>query len=271
MVMAGRMQSPSSINTYKQCPRKYYYSYIEKLPTKPNIHLVLGTIVHETLEEFFSHLVQVNGDLANTLQFHVLNILKQRWDANDKDIQKLDLTAAEIVSYKHESSLMLLNWLQHFIREHLEPELKLGVPFMEAFRKHTPRTEAEFRSEELQVRGFIDAIHEFDGKVHIRDYKTSKNPILSEEYKLQLAIYALLYKREHGKIPDTLGIFFLKHGERLLDIDENLLTHADLEIRWAHERTQTNDIKDYDKKPSPLCNYCDFYDACFKQKELKEF
>lgn len=269
--MAGRMQSPSSINTYKQCPRKYYYNYIKRLPTKPNIHLVLGTIVHETLEEFFSHPITVKGDIPNTLQYHVFNILKQRWDVNDKDIQTLGLTAAEIVSYKHESSLMLLNWLQHFIKEHLTPELQAGLSFENVFKKHTPRTEAEFRNEELQVRGFIDAIHEIDDKVHIRDYKTSKNPILSEEYKLQLAIYALLYKHEHGKVPDTLGIFFLKHGEKLLDIDADLLKHADLEIRWVHERTQGADITDYDKKPSPLCNYCDFYDYCFNQKELKDF
>ena len=47
------MQSPSSINTYKQCPRKHFYQYILNLPTKPSIYLIRGSIVHEVLEKFF--------------------------------------------------------------------------------------------------------------------------------------------------------------------------------------------------------------------------
>jgi ATP-dependent helicase/DNAse subunit B len=52
--MPKRVQSPSSINTYNQCPRKYYYQYILKLPTRPSIHLVRGNIAHSVLEDFFS-------------------------------------------------------------------------------------------------------------------------------------------------------------------------------------------------------------------------
>ena len=51
--MASRLESPSSINTFRQCKRKYYYQYIEKLPTKGSIHLVRGNIVHSTLEDFY--------------------------------------------------------------------------------------------------------------------------------------------------------------------------------------------------------------------------
>ena len=51
--MAKRVESPSSINTFKQCKRKYYYSYIEKLPSVPSIHLVRGNIAHSALEDFY--------------------------------------------------------------------------------------------------------------------------------------------------------------------------------------------------------------------------
>ena len=51
--MAKRVQSPSSIKLYQQCPRKYYYQYILKLQTLPNIHLVRGNIAHTVLEKFF--------------------------------------------------------------------------------------------------------------------------------------------------------------------------------------------------------------------------
>ena len=47
------LYSPSSILTYKQCPRKFYYQYVEKLPTKKSFALVRGSIVHSVIEDFF--------------------------------------------------------------------------------------------------------------------------------------------------------------------------------------------------------------------------
>jgi putative RecB family exonuclease len=265
-----RVQSPSSINTYKQCPRKYYYSYIEKLPTKPSIHLVRGTVVHETLEYFFERPILQVADMYTNLQFHILTILKERWVEHDGELQVLGMPAVDLDFYKEETLLMIMNWLAHFWRN-VQTAMSTGMSFEDAFQRFTPRREEEYASAEYKVRGFIDAIHERDNEVHIRDYKTSKHPVISEEYRLQLAIYALLYNKTHGVLPTTVGIFFLKHGELLLEVNDELLKHADLEIRWVHERTQTDDLRDYPKKPSPLCNYCDFYDACWKQRELTDF
>ncbi|MFH0714507.1 MAG: PD-(D/E)XK nuclease family protein, partial [Candidatus Diapherotrites archaeon] len=45
--------SPSAIATFSQCPRKFYYVYVERLPTKPTPHLVRGRILHKVLEDFF--------------------------------------------------------------------------------------------------------------------------------------------------------------------------------------------------------------------------
>ncbi len=266
-----RLQSPSSINVYKQCPRKYYYNYIRKLPTKPSIHLVRGTIVHEVLEYFYDRPIQpVAEERLLQLQFHILSLLKERWLEHKSEISSLGLTADEILFYKEETRMMLLNWVMH-IWQILQKDMERGLSFEDALRIRTPRREEEYASAELQVRGYIDAIHEHDNEVHIRDYKTSKHPVITEEYRLQLAIYALLYHKTHGRVPDSVGIFFLKHGEQRMAVNDELLRQADLEVRWVHERTQTDNIVDYPKKPSPLCNYCDFYDYCFKQKALDDF
>ena len=45
--------SPSKINCFLQCPRQFYYKYIEKLPDQLTLHLFRGTIVHEILEDIF--------------------------------------------------------------------------------------------------------------------------------------------------------------------------------------------------------------------------
>lgn len=42
----------SKISTYKECPLKYKYRYIDKLPSKPSIHLIKGSKVHKLLENY---------------------------------------------------------------------------------------------------------------------------------------------------------------------------------------------------------------------------
>ena len=56
--MVFRIESPNSINTFKQCPRKYFYSYKAQLPRKDSIHTIAGKAVHETLEYLFQNTLQ---------------------------------------------------------------------------------------------------------------------------------------------------------------------------------------------------------------------
>jgi CRISPR/Cas system-associated exonuclease Cas4 (RecB family) len=48
--------SASAIKTYTQCPRKYYYTYINKLPKKKWAHIELGNFVHDALETFHNRM-----------------------------------------------------------------------------------------------------------------------------------------------------------------------------------------------------------------------
>ena len=45
--------SHSSLNTYRQCPRKWYYRYIEGLKEAPGKAAERGLVLHSRLEEFF--------------------------------------------------------------------------------------------------------------------------------------------------------------------------------------------------------------------------
>ena len=104
----------------------------------------------------------------------------------------------------------------------------------------------------IKYGGFIDAIHHFEDGVHIFDYKTSSRDHLSPEYRLQLAIYALLYKVEHGTLPKRVGINFLKFGEKYLAVDEALVEEAREAIKDIHQSTQSTEKKDYPKKDRTL-------------------
>jgi len=267
--MSKRVQSPSSINTYKQCPRKYYYQYILKLPTKDNIHLVRGNVTHTVLEQFYEiDPSLLTENYIEELTYYVKNLFNAHWTKAYPKIIKMGLTEEQIVFYYQETIMMLANWLNHILQK-LRKEMETK-PIEEAFRSIKPAAiEQEFSSNELMVRGFVDYIEEDGNDIKIMDYKTSKKFELTPEYKLQLAIYALLYDKKYGKRPTKAGIWFLKHGEILIDVNEELVKLAKFEIEQIHLATESDSIVDYPKHESPLCRYstgqCDFYETCFKK------
>jgi RecB family exonuclease len=258
-----RVQSPSSIGCYKQCPRKYYYQYIAQLATKPNVHQVRGNIAHKVLEVFFDQ--DVSKLTLDTFELGLMErmqeLLLKEWNNASAQLVKLGLTDAQRQFYFEDTLLMLLNWLNHFVRKIYTMEGSFG----ERFAKLTPIREELIHNEALQAKGIIDAIENYDGQVRIMDYKTS-NHSNEEEYRLQLAIYTLLYYEKHGKLPDKAGIYFLKDRPKFIDVDDSLLELARREIELIHKHTQTSHVKDYPRNPTKLCKWstgqCDFYDSC---------
>ncbi|USN44990.1 MAG: PD-(D/E)XK nuclease family protein [Candidatus Woesearchaeota archaeon] len=264
--MPSRIQSPSSINTFKQCPRKYFYQYIAKLPTSTNVHLVRGSLVHEVLEQFFD-LELPPEPTFELLGQHLHTLYSTKWRLARPDFERIGIDASKRQFYQIETEHMITNWFKHFQSKMTHVMTSKNLTFTEAFAKLTPIREKEYKDQELFVRGFIDAIFDVDGKIIILDYKTSSKQHISEEYRLQLGIYALLYQRLHGKLPDYVGIDFLKGAEVILPATQDLVTYAQTEIQFIHEQTESKDKADYSKSPGPLCKWstgqCDFYDTCF--------
>jgi putative RecB family exonuclease len=268
--MVRRIESPSSINTYKQCPRKYFYRYILRLPTRASIHLIRGKIVHSILERFF----QINLDQLDPQDFeygfksYVLALLAKLWKGNEKDFNRLKMTKAELETYFIDSHTMITSFIEKFSTR-LKEKIKQTNDFKSAFKMLTPAIEEEIVNQELNVRGYIDAIHSENEEIVIMDYKTSKKDDMTPEYRLQLGIYALLYKLKHNKTPSRVGINFLKFGEVMIQVDDSLLTEAEKEINFVHKMTEPDQITAYIKKESPLCKWhsgqCDYYSECCKE------
>ena len=266
--MAKRIQSPSSINLYKQCPRRYFYQYIIKLPTKPSIHLIRGSVVHSVLEKFFDIDIDSFGeDYRYGFKSYMTACLIKLWNEKKETVQKLGLTGEQLEHYLIESQQMLVKFVDYF-SEKLDKKYEETGNLGEAFKELSPVVEEEIINLELGVKGFIDAIHDDGDEIKIMDYKTSKKDEITKEYRLQLAIYALLYKLKYGKAPSKVGINFLKFGEKMMDVDEELMKEAELEIKYIHEMTESDEISDYPKQESGLCKWhsgqCDFYDTCMK-------
>lgn len=259
-----RIQSSSSINTFRQCPRKYYYRYIEKLPTKKNIHLIRGGATHTTLEDFFD--IDSSITDVDSLRMHLFLLFDKHWASKHEELLELDMSERKIDGYYKETKEMLANWFRRF-RKKLSASMKRGNSFRQAFEDLTPIREEHYLSKDHGVQGYMDVVFETDNNTIILDYKTSKKGELKEDYKLQLGIYALLYKDKKGLFPDFVGIDFLKHSEIVIPVQDKLVENAKEEIKIIHDKTTTENIEDYPMKPGPLCKWrtgqCDFYEKCF--------
>lgn len=270
--MAKRLQSPSSINTFKQCPRKYFYQYKLKYPTKENIHCIRGNIVHEALEKFYGvNLESINHETyKQELSFYLKSLFDACWKSASTRLHKVGLSDDQLTFYYTESVQMLANWINHLFID-IDKEMANNITFPVAFRKLAPiAMEKEYRDSELMVRGFIDVVHQEDQDIILMDYKTSKSDEFKPEYMLQLGIYAVLYEKQHGKYPTKVGLWLLKHKPVTIKVTPQLVKDALFEIEQIHFATESDQISDYKKNTSPLCKYstgqCDFYDICQRDK-----
>ncbi len=271
--MAKRLESPSSINTFKQCKRKYYYNYIEKLPRLSNIHQVRGNIAHSALEDFFDITLEGVNEENYQMKFKaaVQALCFGQWQKYGEKLKELGLNKDRERFYFEETMLMLMNWVSHFIDDFEKIRKEKNISIEEAFNILTPIREQEFRSEEHQVRGFVDAVKHVEDEVHIIDYKTNANFDIKDSIKLQLAIYSLLYHEKHGQMPSRVGVFFLRHKLKMMKVDSQLLDLAKREVELIHMHTSaTEDKVDYPTTITGLCKWktgeCDFYKVCDPHK-----
>lgn len=111
-----------------------------------------------------------------------------------------------------------------------------------------------------RVRGVVDRVCEFDGRIVLIDFKTNAtlDPELIEVYSLQLRIYGLAARR--GLVPGgaepRLILFDLRRGD-LHDVaaDDSLVEHR---VRAAVQKIAAGDFRlgpEHAQRPCKLCAY----------------
>jgi len=259
--------SPSKINTFIQCPRNFYYRYIEKLPEKLTIHLFRGTIVHNILEDLFTKKFKYASRWSRgQAQEWVSGEFTREW-AKLVDTKPWLFKDYDEKQFRNETHDMLVNFCQKIekkLREMVEWKVYRSKDM--AFNALRPRfSELRLSSKELKIRGIVDvAVKDFEDNVSIIDYKTSKRygPWLPEDYYRQLIIYALLYYEHTGVVPKFAGIDWLRYDEtQMVHITSSELDEARTLIKDIHTKITDNkdDIENYEMIPQTLCKWCAFY------------
>ena len=237
-----RILSPTAINTYLSCPRKYYLRYIRRLKTKPSIHLVRGRIVHKAIHEFHTNYQKTGPHVSlEKIRQDLLNIFHREWIKAAESLNSLGLTRQEIDFYRDDSELMILNFSQWFYKNNLaSPDL----------------SETKIVSKTLGLMGIIDAVHTWDDKVALVDYKTSKYANITDDILRQAALYALLYQDKYNEVPESILIHFLKFPDdpEPIRVDDELLDYARTLVESVREKILAQDDQDY---PCTCGGYCE--------------
>lgn len=234
--------SASRVKTYQQCPRKYYYNYIEKLPRKEWPHFDLGTLVHGALEYFHEEFRKDGSDL------NLKRMMKVSFKAQRDEMEKEKPLTDKVLL---EARDLLLEYLGRMETEGIGSKI---ISLEQDF--DIPLTE------QFSVKGFVDRLDlDDDGVYHIKDYKTNKSLKYMEPF--QLRVYGVHLLNENPDIDRFRASYIMmRFGGKHVSYD---LNKVDVEkckqelIKYAERITEEGK---WIPKPSRLCDWCDFKDPC---------
>jgi DNA helicase-2/ATP-dependent DNA helicase PcrA len=228
---------------YLTCPFKYKIAHVLELKPPPAQSLGYGNTFHAAIQHYhrakadgqpfsWPQLEQVFLELWSSVGFDNLEHEAQRKAHGLKRMQAF---------YEEEEASGLQPWrIEHKFDAPLDPHTRLI--------------------------GRMDRVDKLpDGRVLISDYKTSDvrdQKKADEEVKdsLQLAIYALAYQAENGKLPDLLELRFLEHGFRAsLVPDQKYISKKREEILKAAQGMREGQFA---PDPGFHCKFCAYNGIC---------
>jgi len=242
--------SYSQLNTYVDCPKKYRYVYILKVPSKPHASLSFGSTVHNTLKDLYVLLRDskegLEGIVERPTKKTLLDLYDKHWISSGYD------SKAHEQKRKSFGKKVLSKYFDTLYSEDQRPYM-----LEESFSVHL--------GESLFV-GKIDRIDIVDDskdvlEVEIIDYKTGKvKNDINIKKDLQLPLYALFAEEKLGLKVVSAKYVFVEHGEVIeVDVSSERKLKARENILEIIEKVKKKDFK---ATPGYLCRYCDYSTIC---------
>jgi|SRR5579875_1771363 len=188
--------SASSLETFKKCPRLYYYTVIRRRTTRQvSTDLQFGLHLHKALERY--HFALATGTPCETaVRLAVKHALKESW--GDKSLA---------APKSRESLIRAIIWYAAtFNPDPLETAIIGGIPAVEM-----PFVAALWEAptgEPYTLTGRFDRVFIQDGHMGIEDTKTTKYPLDADAFSphLQLGLYWTAAQITLAKLPRWLVI-----------------------------------------------------------------
>lgn len=234
-----RPLSHSSISMFNECPQKYKFKYIDKLPEKPRHFFAFGQSVHSALEYFYG----VKALPAPSLD-DVLGYYKEHWvSAGYKD-------PGQEAQYFEDGKGILTAFYHKHIKDY-------ALPFFVEYGFN-------FEVDGVPVTGKVDRVDKLDdGRLSIVDYKTGKKLVGGRvEMDPQLTMYQLAAEQLLGAKVARLSFYHLPSlREQVVERHEDALVDGlKKKIVTTAERISSGSFE-----PKPMenvCRWCDYKPLC---------
>lgn len=293
--------SPSALNTYIDCPCKFYYRYVVKLKAEEEMQedvdaSSFGSIFHKTAEYIYEQL----KERAPLITAERLERLLQQEILLEKYVHQSFCTEFFKVSSKEENieynGLQLLNKevVIRYIKQLLNLDKKIA-PFTYEVSEETvlepfPVT-IDGKTVSINIGGKIDRQHCTGDTLHIVDYKTGGEEKKIKEidelfvqkdkranYIFQIFLYAMIKikdERKAGRDRAVCPHLLYIHRSRGEDYNSEIQIGKELITDFSkyeeefrqHLRTLIEEIFDTSKPFSrtaitKTCEYCDYKQIC---------
>ncbi|MGM5488809.1 MAG: RecB family exonuclease [Nanobdellota archaeon] len=255
------MYSHSRLETYRSCPLKFKWAYIDKIkPVIPQtVEAFLGSLVHDTLEKLYQDLL---FHKENSLQ-ELLNHFNAAWKAGWSDdilIVRAEYTAE---NYRQMGERFITDY---YTRHHpFNHDRTISVEEKVVF--------ALDEDEKYWMQGYIDRLsYEGDGVYVVHDYKTAKQ-LKSDDGALsdqQLALYAMAVKRKYQDCRDVKLVWHMLAHDKAV---ESHRTEEELEALRKDTVALIEEIesaRQFPSNQSALCKWCGYRPMCPHFKHLFE-
>jgi DNA helicase-2/ATP-dependent DNA helicase PcrA len=239
--------SATAIETYLDCPLKFKFSHLYRIPTGPQAALTFGNIMHQSVRHYFK--LRKEGKVA-------FDDLSQFYLGSWKNVGFED-------SYQEETYQKSgLNQLREFTDRHN------AMPI--AADRVRAEVHFELGMQDVVLEGRIDQInpvtpHE-PGLVQLVDYKTGRPRTQKDADKsLQLSVYALAAREQMGLEPQGLIFYNLTNNQPVASVR----TQKELDVVRQKILGVAEEIRRMIFPPTPgfACRYCEFVPICPAHEE----
>jgi putative RecB family exonuclease len=245
--------SPSKLDVYKNCARRYQYRYVDKISRRRKTpETVVGVAVHAAFEEMYGLVSGGKVPALAEVQALYAKALDEEWD---ETVQLKDARFTRENWKKVGDDCVEMYYGQHvpFNEDRtLAVEKRVGFPLV-------------VDEHEYRIEGFVDRLSIApDGAIEIHDYKTAKTLPNQEhaDHDWQLALYELAIRREW---PDTKNVrlkwHYVRHGKTLTSVRDSAAREG-LLAEVAKTISAIKHDHEFKTNVGPLCDWCEYRDLC---------
>lgn len=243
--------SPSKISSFTDCPLAFRFEAIERMPSKPTVATVKGTLVHSALERLMTL------DAAARDRSAAKQCLAEASSElpGDPEWIELALPTEEQDQFFADAEQLVDAYFS------VEDPTAIEPSGLELHLEYTNPDNG------MLLRGIIDRLETSPGgDLVVTDYKTGKSPNhkYAQSRMVGVHVYSYLVEKNYDQRPSRVQLLYLGDQKVVADVPTDQSTRG-IERKvgaiWDAITTAC-ERENFQPRESPLCNRCDYRDFC---------